>query len=163
LSAVPFSALPDEARLWVFASPHPLGREEGEILLAAIDDFLDGWLAHGHMVVGGRAWKHDRFLLIGADEAATGVSGCSIDSLYRVLKRLEREASIRLLDSSLVWYRASDGEIVALPRAEFRARARSGELDGDTVVFDHTVRSVGQLRQGEWEKPAARSWHIRLL
>jgi hypothetical protein len=163
LGAVPFAALPDDARLWIFASPEPLSSDQSRALLDEVDGFLDGWLAHGHPVVGAREWRHDRFLLVGADERATGVSGCSIDSLFRVLKRLETEEGITLLDSSPVWFRGQGGEIRCVSRTEFRALGRAGEADADAVVFDNTVRAVGDLRQGRWETAARDSWHARLL
>ena len=31
----------------------------------------------------------------------------------------------------------------------------------DTVVFDNTVTTVGAVRDGRWELPAANSWHGR--
>ncbi len=161
MSAVPFSELPNDARLWVFAAARPLTPEQQETLLARVDEFLDGWLAHGREVVGARELRHDRFLLVAADERATGVSGCSIDSLFRALKELERELQVSLLDSSLVYYRSEDGAIQALSRGEFRERVRAGEVAEDTVVFDNTVRSVGEVREGRWELPMRDSWHAR--
>jgi hypothetical protein len=155
-----FEEMPDEARLWVFASPRPLETREAERLLERVDAFVEHWVAHGHPVAGARDWRHDRFLLMAADEAATGVSGCSIDSLYDALKAAERELGTRLLDaSSSVWYRAGDGTIHAVPRPDFRALAREGAVDADTPVFDNTVATVGALRSGEWERPMRESWH----
>ncbi len=161
MSAIPFPDLPDHSLLWVFASPRPLDGAEAGALLTRVDRFIDSWLAHGREVRGGRELRYDRFLLVAADEAATGVSGCSIDSLFHTLQQLEREMGIRLLDSSAVWFRAEDGEIRHSARAEFRERVRAGTVDEDTVVFDNTVRSVGQLREGRWETPARASWHAQ--
>src|SRR5690606_21679109 len=110
--AVPFTELPDDARIWIFASPEPLSREQSSGLLERVDEFLEEWHAHGHPVVGGRDWRYDRFLVVGADERATGVSGCSTDALFRVFKAAERELGISLLDGSLVWFREG-GEIRA--------------------------------------------------
>jgi len=31
----------------------------------------------------------------------------------------------------------------------------------DTIVFDNTVTSVGDVRSGRWERPAAGAWHGR--
>jgi hypothetical protein len=163
VSAVAFAALPDDARLWVFASPEPLSPEQRDALLAEVDGFLEGWHAHGQPVVGAREWRHDRFLLIGADERATGVSGCSIDSLFRVLKRLERDAGVGLLDSSPIWFREAGGGIRSASRAEFRELGRGHHADADTVVFDNTVQTVGDLRGGRWERAARDSWHAKLL
>src|SRR5690606_19929016 len=115
-----------------------------------VEAFLEEWHAHGHAVVGGRDWRYDRFLMIAADEAATGVSGCSIDSLYRIFKAAERDLGIALLDGSPVWYRHG-AEIRAVSRAEFRELARSGEVGPETVVFDNTAATVGDVRGGRWE------------
>jgi len=156
-----FAELPDAARVWVFAASRALTAEESARLLARVDDFLPRWHAHGHPVVGARDWRHDRFLLVAADEEATGVSGCSTDSLFRVLKEAEREIGTSLLDASLVWFRGEDGEVRSASRADFREMARRGEVGPETPVFDNTARSVGAIRAGEWERPMRDSWHAK--
>ncbi|HEV2146131.1 MAG TPA: hypothetical protein VGR37_01805 [Longimicrobiaceae bacterium] len=161
MSAVDFSLLPGDARLWIFAAARPLAPDEAEALLGRVDRFVDGWLAHGHSVVGARDWRHDRFLLVAADERATGVSGCSIDSLFRVLKELEAETGAGLLDRSGVTFRGADGEIRTVSRPEFRALVQSGEVGADTAVFDNTITTVGELNAGRWEMPLRNSWHAK--
>lgn len=156
-----FEEIPDHARLWVVAASDALPDAHADALLTRVDEFLDGWHAHGHPVVGARDWRHDRFLLIAADEEATGVSGCSIDSLFRVLRETERDLSVTLLDSSRVWFRDANGEIRSTPRSVFRQLVQQGEVTQDTVVFDNTVSSVGALRSGGWEKPLRESWHAK--
>jgi len=161
MSAVDFSLLPGDARLWIFAASRPLAPDESAALLSRVDRFVEGWLAHGHPVVGARDWRHDRFLLIGADERATGVSGCSIDSLFRVFKELEGQFGAGLLDRSGVWFRDGAGEIRSVSRPEFRALAASGEVTTDTVVFDNTLTTVGELNGGRWEVPVRDAWHAQ--
>ncbi len=161
MPAVPFDQLPDDARLWVFAAARPLDGEQQRALLARADTFLARWAAHGAPVVGGRELRHGRFLLVGADERATGVSGCSIDSLFRALGELEGEIGVPLRDASLVFYRDPSGAVQAEPRPAFRERARAGGVDEETIVFDNTAATVGDLRAGRWEKPLRDSWHAR--
>ena len=161
MPAVPFDRLPDDARLWVFAAARPLDDAQQRALLEHADAFLDRWAAHGAPVVGGRELRHARFLLVGADERATGVSGCSIDALFRSLGELEARTGVPMRDGSLVFFRGAAGEIRAEPRAAFRERVRSGGVAGDTAVFDNTVATVGDLRAGRWEKPLRESWHAR--
>ena len=156
-----FSDLPDDSRLWVFAASRALTPEESGTLIGRVDEFLAGWQAHGHPVVGARDLRLDQFLLVAADERATGVSGCSIDSLYRVLKEAERDLGIGLLDSSLVFYRDGDGTVRAASRPDFRELLRDGAVDEDTPVFDNTVSTVGALRAGGWDTPLRDSWHAR--
>lgn len=161
MPAVPFDRLPDDARLWVFAAARPLDEARQQALLAHADAFLARWAAHGAPVLGGRELRHGRFLLIGADERATGVSGCSIDTLFRSLGELEAEMGVAMRDGSLVYFRDESGEIQAEPRAAFRQRAAVGGVTEDTLVFDNTIGTVGELRGGGWEKPLRESWHAR--
>lgn len=156
-----FADLPNDARLWVFPAVRRLEPAEVEPLLAAVDRHVRGWLAHGHPVVGAHELRYDRFLLVGADERATGVSGCSIDGLFHVLQGLEGGLGVRLLDSAPVWFRDADGEIRSVTRADFRVQVQSGEVGPDTVVFNNTVATVGELREGRWETPLRESWHAR--
>jgi hypothetical protein len=160
---LPFSAMPDDARLWVFPAAHALTPETARRVGQEVERFLDGWAAHGRPVQGAYELRHDRFLLVAADERATGVSGCSIDTLFRRLASLEQELGDTLTDMALVWYRDREGRIGSLSRAEFRRLAAAGEAGADTPVFDPTVASVGALRAGRFELPAAESWHARLL
>jgi hypothetical protein len=157
---VELTALPDPARLWVFAAERPLAFAEREALLRDVDAFLDHWAAHGVPLTSARDWRYDRFLLVAVDEAAAGASGCSIDALTRLLKDHERRLGVALLDNGPVTYREGD-HIARVPRARFAQLARSGAVGPDTTVFDNTVATVGAMRAGRWETAARQAWHGR--
>jgi hypothetical protein len=161
MPTVPFDEIPDHARVWVFGATGSVRGEAADRLLEEVDRFLEEWHAHGRAVVGARELRHDRFLLIAADEEATGVSGCSIDSLFRRLRVLETETGIGLLDSGAVWFRGGDGEVRRESRDSFRRLAAEGGVTGDTLVFDNTVATVGEVRRDAWERRLADSWHGR--
>lgn len=161
MPAVPFDRLPDDARLWIFPAGQPLDDAQQADLLAHVDAFLHGWAAHGAPVVGGRELRHGRFLLVGADERATGVSGCSIDTLYRSLGELETKTGVPLRDSSIVFWRGDDGQVRSASRPEFRELVRAGQVTADTPVFNNGVPTVGDVRAGRWEVPLRDSWHAR--
>lgn len=161
MSFVPFADLPDDARIWIFGAGGPLPPAVAERLLRGVQSFVDRWTAHGSPVVGSFDWRYDTFLVVAADEAATGVSGCSIDSLYHTLKQLEEETGITLLDSSRVWYRDELDAVRSVTREDFRGMVEREEVGDETMVFDNTARTVGALRAGEWERPFHESWHVR--
>jgi hypothetical protein len=157
---VAFDALPDHARLWVFAAERPLTSHEREALLSDVDAFLDGWAAHGVPLRGARDFRYDRFLLVAVDEETAGVSGCSIDALTRQLRRHEQHIGVSLMDNGPVLYRTADG-IARVSRAAFGDLADAGTVSSDTVVFNNTVPTVGAVRSGQWETAAQNSWHGR--
>ncbi len=153
-----FDTLPEEARLWIFAADRPLTATKRDRLLGRVDAFLGEWKAHGVSLTAARDWRYDRFLFIGVDQAVAGVSGCSIDALVNDMKALESELSVTLVDNSPVMFRDGDS-IRRVQRQEFAVLAAGGTVDGDTLVFNNTLTTVGQLRAGEWEVPASHSWH----
>ena len=157
-----FARLPDHARLWIFAASRPLTGVEERRLLEQVDAFQHHWTAHGTPLTSARDVRYGRFLLVAVDEQAAGVSGCSIDALVRGLRALEQDLHVELLDNGPVQYRTGD-EIRRVSRSEFHRLSDTGAVTPDTVVFDNTVATVGGVRSGLWEAPAARSWHGRVF
>jgi hypothetical protein len=160
MPSLPFDAMPDTARLWIFPAARSLSAAEGERLLAETDAFIAGWAAHGVPLTAARDLRLDRFLMVAADEEAAGVSGCSIDALVRRMDRLGSALGVDLLDHGPVVYR--DGGVIRhVSRDGFAALAASATVTVDTVVFDNTITTVGDVRSGRWERPAADTWHAR--
>lgn len=163
MSVHPIDALPDEAHVWVFGTNRPLAGEETALLRDRFPPFLEEWTAHRRELRAAWELREDRFVIVAVDEASTAASGCSIDALMRHLRGLEEALQVGLLDSTPIWYRNAEGEIVAVTRAEFRLRAGAGEVDVRTAVFDPTLATLGELRAGRLELPAGEAWHARLL
>ena len=101
---VPFHTLPDDARLWVFGASDPIKGERALPLLAAVDEWLANWKAHGEPLTCARDWRDDRFLGIGVDQSTAGASGCSIDALFRVLQDLQGTLGTSLLGGGRVFF-----------------------------------------------------------
>lgn len=158
MSQVSFDALPDEARLWIFAADRALTVAERETLVRAVESGLAAWNAHGSPVRWGHRLEHDRFFMIGVDESATSLSGCSIDNATRRIRDVETSLGVAMLDNGRIFYREGD-VILRATRADFGALARAGRVTGDTIVFNNVLATVGDLRQGSWEVPMKRSWH----
>jgi hypothetical protein len=153
---VPFSALPDSARVWVFASDKPLTGESAERLLESVDEFLDEWRAHGVPLRCARDWRDDRFLAVGVDVTAENASGCSIDGLFRALQELQREIGSRLVGGGRVFYR-DPTEVETTSRENFVDRVRKGDITRETPVFDTGLTAAADWR-ANFERPAAESW-----
>ncbi|HEY7450272.1 MAG TPA: hypothetical protein VH702_19095 [Vicinamibacterales bacterium] len=157
---VPFEELPPDARLWIFPAGRRLSLEEKQVVLAETDAFIAQWSAHGVPLRGAREVRHDQFVLVGVDERAAGVSGCSIDALVRRMQHVEVALGVELTNNAPVLYR--DGDVIArVAREDFGALVAAGRVGLDTMVFDNTLTTVGDIRDGRWEIQAAQSWHAR--
>ena len=157
-----FASLPDSSRVWVYGSDRSLDPAAEEKLLAATDDFLGQWKAHGVPLTSARDWSDHRFLTIAVDQEQEGASGCSIDVLFRTLKGLENEIGARLVTSGFVYFRDRDGTIQSVKRDEFTDLSSKGEVNGDTEVFDLSVTTLGEWR-ARFRSRATNSWHASLL
>jgi hypothetical protein len=154
---IPFSSLPPDARLWIFAAERRLSPDEQDRLLGVVDEFLDQWKAHGHPLSAARDLRYGQFLLVAVDESQEGASGCSIDAMTRSLTELERHLRVELINHAPVLYRTSDG-IARTTRPVFGERVKAGEITPETIVFNNTLTRVGDLAE-RWEVPASASWH----
>jgi len=159
---VPFDALPDDARVWVFGAADAITPSASDRLLRAVDDFLAQWNAHGSPLLCAREWREGRFLAIGVDQSTAGASGCSIDGLFRTLARLEPELGTSLLGGGRVYYRGDDGRVNAATRKRFSELAREGGIGPDTPTFDTSITTALAWRQ-EFERPVRESWHAQLI
>lgn len=149
--------LSDDASIWIFGITPALDANQSAVLLHHVDAFLDQWKAHNVPVTAARELREGRFLIVAA-EADSEKSGCSIDSLFRVMRGLEKEHNVSMLDSNRLYFRRADGSIDSAVRPEFAQRANA-----DTVVFDTTAERLADIRHGAWERPARDSWHSALL
>lgn len=159
---IPFEELPDTSRVWLFAAAAPVDEVDAERLLTAVDKFLKTWAAHEHPLYSAREWRDERFLAIGVDDTREGASGCSIDGLFRLLKKLEGGIGTTLLDHSLVYYRDDAGFVHGVSRADFSHLGRTKGVTKKTHVFDLSITDAGTYRAG-FERAAGDSWHGGLL
>jgi hypothetical protein len=157
---IPFEQLPADARLWIFPAARRLSAEEKRRVLAEADAFIDQWTAHGVPLTAGRELHHDQFMLVGVDERAAGVSGCSVDALVRRMQQLESTLGVELVNNGPVLYREGQA-IERVSRDRFAELVAAGTISLHTVVFDNTLTRVGDVRGGRWEVPASESWHAR--
>ena len=151
------NSLSDDARIWIFGIAPALDDTKRKRMLEQVDLFLRDWAAHNVPVTSAREILHDSFLIIAVDKQSE-TSGCSIDRMFGLLRQLERDLGVKILDPSLVFVRHGDGRVGAMTRDEFRA-----EGDRHTVVFDTLAERLGDVRGGRWERRAGESWHAKLL
>jgi hypothetical protein len=157
---IPFDRLPPDARLWIFAAERTMSNDERARVLAETDAFIAQWTAHGVPLTAGRELRYDQFVLVGVDERAAGVSGCSIDALVRRMQQLEQMLGLELVNNGPVLYREGNA-IERVTRERFAELAASGTVGPTTRVFDNTLARVGDLLAGRWEVKASDSWHSR--
>lgn len=154
------SQLHNDARIWIFALDKEPTNEQRALISSGLEAILSTWKAHGTPVRGYSEIAADRFIVVGADETETGASGCSIDSLHRSVRELVQRTGLNLSNHDAIFFRL-DGKVAAASRPEFGELVRSGKIGPNTMVFDNSITTAGQLNGGRWELPFSASWHSK--
>lgn len=156
---VAFDQLPATARVWIYQASRPLTSEETVRILPSLAYFAAEWTSHGRSLLASAAVLHQHFLVLGLDEAVAGASGCSIDASVRFVTQLEQQMSLELLDKSRLAF-VQNGQVQLLGRRELKVATASGDVTPDTLYFDNTVTTKGEL-DTLWPRPAGQTWLAR--
>jgi hypothetical protein len=152
----PLDHLPDHARVWIYQADRALTETECRALNESLSTFAQGWTAHGAPV---RAWagvQGHHFLVFAADEAYSGVSGCSIDSSVRVVRQWGEQLAVDFFNRLTLACETTQG-IALLHRDALEQAGQQGSIHPDTPVYDNTVITLGEWRR-HWKRPLRASW-----
>jgi len=156
-SLIPFAGTP----CLIYPASRPLEAAEAAALLAELDAFLADWASHGSPVTGAAALVENRFVVV--SHKPMEIAGCSRDSLLFFMNQAADKRGFAWGGGARVFYKTADGSVVDVDRPEFRKRAAERTVDGDTVVFDTTVRETDAVLNGKFALPARESWHAKLM
>lgn len=162
-SLKPLFSLPDDARVWIYASDRALDEVEQARLVEVLDSFCENWRSHGRRVESAATVLEGRFAVIAGDIPDGDISGCGIDASVHALDQAANEIGLMWLPALAVHYREQNGSITSVSRAEFRSMVRSGRVTPRTPVFDVSIETLRALRAGRFEQPAEATWHGRVF
>ena len=153
---VPFDQLSIHSKVWIYASQAPFIDEQTSIISSTLKLFTDAWQAHGVELKASYEIKHNHFIVIGVDESHQAPSGCSIDKSVQVIKSIESQLKVDLMDRLVVYVLANNSVQTFLSSSLSKA-IEEGLLNVDSQVFDNTITLVEKY-QNEWLKPAHKTW-----
>ena len=156
---VAFDQLPHTARVWIYQASRPLTNEEARGIEPALAHFAEEWTSHGRNLLASAVLLHQQFLVIGLDEGVADASGCSIDASVRFVRQLEQHFGLELLEKSRLAF-LQHGTIQLLDRRALKAAVASGAVAPDTLYFDNTLPTKGEL-DSHWPRPARQTWLAR--
>ena len=158
---VQFSSLPQTARIWIYQCNRSFTLDEIQEISNKLQNFLEGWTAHGADLKAAFEIRYKRFVVIGLDQNQQLASGCSIDASVHFIQQLETAFKVDLLDKLNVSYKQGD-YIAYKPLKEFKKMVKDKAVSKNTIVFNHLVQTKAEYLDF-WEVPAAESWHARFF
>jgi hypothetical protein len=158
------STLPTTARVWVYQSGRELNTTDSQELEKLGSDFVEQWASHGNKLSSSFEVRHNRFAIIMVDESQAGASGCSIDTSVHFMQEMEQRFATTFFDRMILCYLdaiQNSALRTCSPKSckmsEIPALITSGELTSNTLIFDNTVISKGDL-DARWQVKMGDSW-----
>jgi len=154
---IPFEKMPEHARIWVYQADRKLNKSELTFVEDVLQKFCEIWNTHGSLMPTSFDIRFDQVIVLAVDESQLGASGCSIDSSVRILRNIEQELDINLLDQGKVAY-LSDGNKLEVSQAlGIKSKVTEGILQADTIVLNPVVQRKSDLEKN-WLISAKESW-----
>lgn len=146
----------NNSRVWIYQSDRLFSIPEALDIEKMLEDFSSSWQSHGIPVKGFATMFFGRFIILMADETATGVSGCSTDSSVRLIKEIEQKFNVNLFNRQLLAFVIKD-KIELLPLSQLNYGFEHGFITKDTLYFNNTVLTKLDLITN-WMIPIENSW-----
>jgi hypothetical protein len=151
----------ESSRVWIYQSNRLLSMGEAFRLEDMLNSFVAGWQSHGTPVKGYANLFFGQFIVIMADETATGVSGCSTDSSVRLIKDVELQFNIQLFDRQALAFFIKD-KVQVLPMHQLTYAVENNFIAPSTLYFNNTVLTKKELEEN-WIIPVEKSWLAKRL
>ena len=150
-----------DSRVWVYQSSRIFSLSEAFDIEEKLNAFTANWLSHGTPVKGEAHLFFGQFIVLLADETATGVSGCSTDTSVRLIKDIEQRFDVTLFDRLSLAFIVKD-KVELLPLSQLPYAAENGFVNGDTLYFNNLVQTKAEL-ESNWIIPVKNSWLARKI
>ena len=145
-----------ESRVWVYQSSRLFSISEALEIEELLNDFAAKWLSHGSPVKGAGYLFFGQFIILMADEKATGVSGCSTDSSVRLIKEIEKRFKVNMFDRNMLAFVIKE-KVELLPLSQLQYAFGNGFITADTLYFNNVIQTKEEL-ENHWVVPVKNSW-----
>ena len=145
-----------DSRVWIYQSNRLFALSEALEIEELLKDFTGQWKSHGTPVKGAGYLFFGQFIILMADEKATGVSGCSTDSSVRLIKDIEQRFTVNMFDRTTLAFVVKD-KVELLPLSQLEYAVENGFINTDTLYFNNLVQTKEEL-ESKWIVPVKDSW-----
>jgi len=152
----------DNSHVWVYQSNRSFTIQEAIEIEILLHNFTKKWTSNGIAVKGYANLFFGHFIILIADESATGIRGFNADDSIRLIKNIEQDYKVELFDRLMLAFIIQE-RIQLLPLAELNLSIEKDLVTPDTLYFNNTILTKRQLLN-KWIIPVKESWlSIRLL
>ncbi len=145
-----------DSRVWIYQASRLFTISEAFEIEKMMNDFSSQWKSHGTPVKGAGHLFFGQFIILMADEKATGVSGCSTDSSVRLIKDMEQMFGVNMFERTTLAFVIKD-KVQLLPLSQLQYAYDNQFISADTLYFNNLVQTKDELEK-KWIIPVKDSW-----
>lgn len=145
-----------DSRVWIYQSDRIFTESEQIEIDELLQQFTNSWTSHGAKVKGFGKLIFNQFIVLMADETASGVSGCSTDSSVRIIKEIENRYKADLFNRQNLAFFAGEN-IIQIPLSKLNEAISNNLINHETYYFNNVVLSKKELEE-KWIVPLKNSW-----
>jgi len=142
--------------VWIYQSDKQFTDREQIEIDELLQQFTDSWTSHGAKVKGFGKLFFNQFIILMADETASGVSGCSTDSSVRLIKEIEIKYKADLFNRQNLAFFIGEN-IIQIPLSKLNEAISSNLINKETYYFNNVVLSKKEL-ENKWIVSLKNSW-----
>ena len=158
---IDFNTMPDNSRVWIYQANREFTTDELNKISNKLKNFVSNWKRHGDDLKASFKIEYDQFIILSVDEDFNDVSGCSIDASVHIIKEIQNELNVDLLNKMNVSFKDGNN-INTVSLKDFKEFAKQNKITADTVVFNNMINSKADF-DSTWEVEASKSWHSKFL
>jgi hypothetical protein len=145
-----------DSKVWVYQCNRIFTLNEAFEIEELLKEFTTQWKSHGTPVKGEAHLFFGQFIILIADETATGVSGCSTDSSVHLIKEIEKKYSVNMFDRTSLAFVVKE-KVQLLPLSQLQYAIENGFINIETFYFNNLVQTKEEL-ETKWIVPVKNSW-----
>ncbi len=145
-----------DSRVWVYQSSRLFAMSEALHIEDLLNYFTANWKSHGTPVKGFGTLFFGQFIILMADENATGVSGCSTDSSVKLIKEIENLYKVSMFDRQSLAFIIKE-KVQLLPLSQVQYALDNNFVNPNTLYFHNPLQTKAEL-ESNWMIPLKDSW-----
>lgn len=146
----------DNSRIWIYQSNRAFTIDESINIEEVLDAFTVTWKSHGESVKGYGNLFFGHFIILMADETASGISGCSTDSSVRLIKSIEQDFSVQMFERLNLAFIVKE-RIQLMLLTDLQNAIERKVIHKESLYFNNNILSKKEL-MNNWIIPVKDSW-----
>jgi hypothetical protein len=151
----------NRSKVWIYQASRIFSMGEALEIEDLLNEFVEQWRSHGAKVKGYGNLLFGQFIILMADETASGVSGCSTDSSVRLIKTIEERFKVDMFNRQNLAFLVND-KVQMLPLSQINYAIENNFITLDTLYFNNLVQTKAELLDN-WIIPVKDSWLARKI